>query len=102
GDGYTADLILRDHDGGDTHLPSKVPYRAARAGETFIAVGACGGGYGAPEERDPQRVLDDVLDGYITREAAEADYGVVIGEDMALDINSTTELRAHRANGNAI
>ena len=37
-----------------------------------------GGGYGPPFERDPQAVLDDVVNGYVSVEAAEASYGVVI------------------------
>jgi N-methylhydantoinase B len=36
------------------------------------------GGYGDPGERDPARVLDDVLDGYVSLAAARRDYGVVI------------------------
>jgi N-methylhydantoinase B len=46
-----------------------------------------GGGYGDPRERDPQRVLADVVDGYVSIEAAERDYGVRIryaGPDDAL------------------
>jgi N-methylhydantoinase B len=37
-----------------------------------------GGGYGPPFERDPQAVLDDVVNGYVSIEAAAASYGVVI------------------------
>ena len=37
-----------------------------------------GGGYGDPWTRDPQRVLDDVVNGYVTIEGAARDYGVVI------------------------
>jgi N-methylhydantoinase B len=37
-----------------------------------------GGGYGDPFTRDPAAVLDDVLNGYVSIEAAERDYGVVI------------------------
>jgi N-methylhydantoinase B len=37
-----------------------------------------GGGYGDPFERDPQAVLDDVLNGYVSLEAAAREYGVVI------------------------
>jgi len=37
-----------------------------------------GGGYGDPFERDPQRVLADVVAGYVTPEAARRDYGVVV------------------------
>ncbi|MEM7130608.1 MAG: hydantoinase B/oxoprolinase family protein [Chloroflexota bacterium] len=37
-----------------------------------------GGGYGNPFERDPQMVLDDVVNGYVSIEAAEEQYGVVV------------------------
>jgi N-methylhydantoinase B len=37
-----------------------------------------GGGWGDPLARDPQAVCDDVLDEYVSREAAERDYGVVL------------------------
>ena len=53
----------------------------------------CGGGYGEPLERDPQRVLDDVLDGFISRESAR-EYGVVITEALAIDPSATEELRS--------
>ncbi|MBI4635308.1 MAG: hydantoinase B/oxoprolinase family protein [Candidatus Rokubacteria bacterium] len=36
------------------------------------------GGYGDPLARDPRRVLEDVLDDYVSVEAARAEYGVVI------------------------
>ena len=37
-----------------------------------------GGGYGDPLARDPLRVLDDVINGYVSLEAAARDYGVVV------------------------
>ncbi|MCC7105501.1 MAG: hydantoinase B/oxoprolinase family protein, partial [Chloroflexi bacterium] len=37
-----------------------------------------GGGYFDPFQRDPARVFQDVVEGYVTREAAERDYGVKI------------------------
>jgi N-methylhydantoinase B len=37
-----------------------------------------GGGYGDPLERDPERVLADVVDGYVSIESAREDYGVVV------------------------
>ena len=54
------------------------------------------GGYGDPLERDPRRVLEDVLDDYVSVEAARADYGVVIkddGFDLEVDERATTKLR---------
>ena len=54
-----------------------------------------GGGWGDPTERDPERVREDVLDGYVTKEAAERDYGVVLtGATLAIDAAATERLRA--------
>lgn len=55
-----------------------------------------GGGYGDPYERDPEAVQEDVLDGYVSPEAAREEYGVVITEDGKLDRKSTTKLRDER------
>ncbi|MBI1848512.1 MAG: hydantoinase B/oxoprolinase family protein [Candidatus Rokubacteria bacterium] len=57
------------------------------------------GGYGDPFERDPARVLDDVLDDYVSVEAARGHYGVVItgdGFDLRVDQPATALLRAQR------
>ena len=37
-----------------------------------------GGGYGDPFTRDPEAVLEDVIEGYVSIEAARRDYGVVV------------------------
>ena len=64
-----------------------------------------GGGYGNPHERDPQMVLQDVIDGYVTLDAAAGVYGVVIKytgqadalvrmpDDYELDLAATKALR---------
>lgn len=54
------------------------------------------GGYGDPLERDPARVLDDVLDDYVSIDAARREYGVVItgeGGDLSVDDDATRALR---------
>ena len=56
-----------------------------------------GGGYGDPRERDPERVRLDALRGYISREAAERDYAVVLRDDLTVDVKATEALRAGRA-----
>jgi N-methylhydantoinase B len=46
--------------------------------------------------RDPARVLEDVLDDYVSVESARADYGVVItgtGLDLRVDAAATRALR---------
>jgi N-methylhydantoinase B len=40
-----------------------------------------GGGYGDPFERDPKKILWDVIEGYVTPEEAERNYGVAIRYD---------------------
>lgn len=60
-----------------------------------------GGGWGDPLDRDPQAVLDDVLDEYVSVEGAERDYGVVLTGSLddltlAVDDEATAALRAAR------
>lgn len=47
-------------------------------GDVFSRPTAGGGGYGDPLERDPNAVLEDVIDDYVSVERAAKDYGVVI------------------------
>jgi N-methylhydantoinase B len=60
---------------------------------------AGGGGFGNPLERDPELVLKDVLDDWISLECAEEWYGVVIDEidaealDYSIDGDATAKLR---------
>jgi len=54
-----------------------------------------GAGWGDPLEREPQAVCDDVLDEYVSREAAERDYGVVLTGDLA-DYSLTVDEEATR------
>jgi len=51
-----------------------------------------GGGYGDPTERDPERVLSDVLNEKVSVEAAREEYGVVV-EDGTVDEDATAQLR---------
>ncbi len=56
-----------------------------------------GGGYGDPLDRDPELVLGDVLDGYVTLHGARNDYGVVIDPDsFRVDYQATEKLRQER------
>ncbi|MBS27657.1 MAG: methylhydantoinase [Alphaproteobacteria bacterium] len=52
-----------------------------------------GGGYGHPFEREPERVRDDVIDGYVSREAARESYGVALTDDLEIDEAETKRLR---------
>ena len=53
-----------------------------------------GGGYGKPFERDPEMVLHDVIEGYVSIEGARSGYGVAINTDtMTIDWEDTKKLR---------
>jgi N-methylhydantoinase B len=74
---------------------------AHQAGEKIVYDYGGGGGWGNPLDRDPQAVLDDVLDEYVSVEGASRDYGVVLTgslEDLTLAVDepATQALRASR------
>jgi len=94
--GFPAELIVRRAGGEETSLPSKVPYTRARAGDRFVVIGPSGGGYGEARWRVPERVLGDVLDGYISAETAARDYGVVLRDDLTIDREATARARGTR------
>ena len=57
-----------------------------------------GGGYGNPVERDPELVEKDVLEGYVTRDDAAEQYGVIIDPGtLKVDVGATREKRAAMA-----
>ena len=45
-----------------------------------------GGGWGDPFEREPELVLRDVLQGRVSEESAERDYGVVVRDGRVIEI----------------
>ena len=66
------------------------------ASEVWVGDTGGGGGHGDPRSRDPQAVLDDVCDGFVTLEAAERIYGVVLvpaDNGYQLDEAATKTLR---------
>ncbi|GJD53030.1 Acetophenone carboxylase delta subunit [Methylobacterium crusticola] len=68
--------------------------RLARGDVLRIETGG-GGGHGHPFDREPEAVLEDVLGGFVSREAAQRHYGVALAGD-ALDAAATAALRADR------
>jgi N-methylhydantoinase B len=92
-EGNTAALDYMDADGTKNSLPSMMPSRAVKAGESLALTGTCGGGYGDPMTRPEADVLEDVLDGYISVQKAKDDYGVIITAALKLDSAATAEMR---------
>ena len=62
--------------------------------EAIVRTGG-GGGWGDPLDRDPDAVRWDVVEGFVSREAARGSYGVVLDADGgSVDRGATESLRA--------
>jgi N-methylhydantoinase B len=67
------------------------------AGDILISSAGGGGGWGNPLRRNPEKVLEDVRNGYVSLKSAERDYGVVIDLTLwTVDSESTSKLRRER------
>jgi N-methylhydantoinase B len=78
-------------------MANGVPHQA---GEAFEYLYGGGGGWGDPLDRDPQRVLDDVLDELVSLASAERDYGVVFTgrlDDCSLAVDAEATRRRREA-----
>ena len=115
---FTVRTDRRDHPpyglhGGESGAPSNnvlnpgprqrnmptMPMEAIRLtkGDVFRHDAAGGGGVGPALERDPGRVLEDVLDEKVSVEAAREKYGVVIdAQSLTIDLEATARLRRQR------
>lgn len=101
-------------EGGKSGLPNKVRVRKKdgtevdfsngklssyplEEGDSFILYSGGGGGFGDPLERPVDKVLRDVISGYVSIEQAEKDYGVVIDPDnYEVDREATEQLRSEK------
>ena len=63
------------------------------SGDVIIYLADGGGGFGLPYERDAQKVQNDVIDGYVSMEAAANEYGVILTDDLEIDRDATAKQR---------
>ncbi|HEY4348615.1 MAG TPA: hydantoinase B/oxoprolinase family protein [Gaiellaceae bacterium] len=100
--GTTAALLKLPDE--ETFTNVHVAHHLVPAGTVAALVSAGGGGWGDPLDRDPERVLADVIDGVVTMEAANEYYGVVV-EGNAVDKRATEvwreRLRVSRSHSGA-
>jgi N-methylhydantoinase B len=97
GDGSLAMVAKIDRDGNETQQPTIGDVELA-PGEWLRGFESGGGGYGDPLERDPEAVRQDVLDRWVSIEAAGTEYGVVLEGspaacELAVDAAATAALR---------
>ncbi|MGI9422510.1 MAG: hydantoinase B/oxoprolinase family protein [Hyphomicrobiaceae bacterium] len=65
-----------------------------KKGDRFRHVHAGGGGWGDPLERDPDAILEDVRNDFLSADRAAMDYGVVIDTaSWTIDVDATAERR---------
>ena len=69
-------------------------YESMAPGEVLVNNSGGGGGWGDPFKRDPEKVLEDVRNEYVSIKSAREDYGVVIDpEKMMVGTAATAVLR---------
>ena len=77
--------------------PGKVGGHSLNAGEVIVLQSAGGGGYGDPVERDPEAVLEDVSEGYVSIEQARDSYGVIIVDAVVDAPETIRERQQHKS-----
>lgn len=92
-------LLLNPDGERPQSLPAKLTDVRFERGDVLEITLVSAAGYGDPLQRDPQQVLADVLDGYLSAPQARRDYGVVIDPPSGLDLPATEALRRQRAGG---
>jgi N-methylhydantoinase B len=78
----------------------KIPSWSLEAGDSVLSETGGGGGFWDPLKRDLDAVVEDVRAGYVSKDAALRDYGVVIlGEGLRVraDRDATADARSRRA-----
>ena len=78
--------------------------RCVSSRETYAVETGGGGGFGDPLERPAEQVLRDVKSEYVSVEAAQRDYRVVIhrrGRHVELDVEATEARRREMASQKA-
>jgi N-methylhydantoinase B len=94
GSGRPGDIWINPETAEAKRLPTRYADYPLRKGDIFRLDTPGGGGHGDPLAREPQRVLDDVREGNVSKEAAERGYGVVLAADgHTVDAAATAALR---------
>jgi N-methylhydantoinase B len=96
-DGVGPDIAVNPGQADERHM-LKANALQLTAGTVVRTHTGGGGGYGPAWQRAVEQVVADVVDGYVTRQGAERDYGVVLRQDLSVDEEATQRLRREMAN----
>lgn len=89
--------VIRDGRELRFRTPGKVSGFRLLQEDLLVLQSAGGGGYGDPLERPPEAVARDVREGYVSRERSRERYGVVLRDDLSVDLDATAALRRELA-----
>ncbi|GAA5236635.1 hydantoinase B/oxoprolinase family protein [Verticiella sediminum] len=78
----------------DDQQTGKVRNQRLRPGDRLFLRAGGGGGFGSPQQRDPEQVARDVRQGYVSMQNAREKYRVALHENGAVDTQATQALRA--------
>jgi N-methylhydantoinase B len=95
--GRAGDILINPNGTAPVRLPTRYADYPLKRDDMFRLDTPGGGGYGDPLDREPAAVLADISEGYVTAEAAERDYGVVLAKGeggAAIDEGKTEKRRA--------
>jgi N-methylhydantoinase B len=89
--------ILKRTDGSEHKVPARERF-VMQTGDLLFCDTAGGGGYGDPLDRPVEVVARDVLDGHVSRQSAEQDYGVMLDDEFSPDLARTQAVRDEMKN----
>ncbi len=85
--------VIRDgHEIQPSSIPGKVKGFPLKVGDVVLMRATAGGGVGDPLDREPEMVLKDVAEGYVSSERARDVYGVAL-RNGEVDLARTEEIR---------
>jgi 5-oxoprolinase (ATP-hydrolysing)/N-methylhydantoinase A len=94
GAGRSARGLVRDAGGAIVRDCGTGELVTLKSDREFVEVSLSGGsGFGDPRTRPLGAVAHDLAEGFVTPEAAERDYGVVVGRDGKLDLAASEKRR---------
>lgn len=101
GNGRTGNIIVNPGRDDEKKLPTRYADYPLKSQDAFSLDTPGGGGLGDAYKRDPKKVLSDVIEGYVTPQAAANAYGVIVEQsEGGWIINDAATAGARQAQNN--